>query len=106
MSKLSINDPMSRETLTRIQELSETKSALCEQYFDMDAEKIRLTVAIKQIEQEKQRLFEKELVDRGMSPTAAVEVDGKTGVMTLLSPAGTQVTAAPIAPEPTSTPEK
>lgn len=103
MSKLTISDPMSKETLARFQELAEAKSVLCEQYFDLDAEKIRLTVAIKQIEHEKGRLFEKELVDRGVSPTAAVEVDGKTGLISLLTPGAPAPEAnAPVPPEPTS----
>lgn len=82
--KLTIQDPISAETLERFQQLASARAQMAEQYVDLDNEKIRLQVAIRQIDQEKQKLFEKELIDRGLTPTTPVRVDGATGAITLL----------------------
>lgn len=97
-NKLTVADPISQETLSKFQQLAQSRAQLSEQYVDLDNEKIRLQIAIRQIDQEKQRLFESVLVERGLTPTTPVEIDSQTGLINVLTPAG-----APQAEEPPAT---
>lgn len=81
--KLTLQDPISPEVLARFAEISSARTQMCEHYFDIDNEKVKLTVAIRQLDSERAKLFEKQLLDRGVSPNAPVEVDAKTGMITL-----------------------
>jgi hypothetical protein len=92
--KLTLDDPMTAETLGQFQQFAQSRATLAEQFFDLETEKVRIMVAIGQLDKEKTRLFEKELLDRGLTPTTPVEVDASTGKITLLKP--------PAVPAPTA----
>ena len=76
--QLTIDDPIPEATMKRLQELRAIRTSLCEQNMDLDMEKIRLQVAIRQIDTEKDRIFESELTARGLTPTTTVEIDAET----------------------------
>lgn len=84
--KLTINDPLSPETLKKLAQLTNTRLQMADHMLDLEHEKIKIMVASRQIDDEKQRLFEKELTDRGLSPSSPVEVDAKTGLISLVKP--------------------
>lgn len=86
--KLTLEDPMSAETLKKLEQLSSTKLQLCERYVELEDEKVRCLVGIRQLDQEKQRVFEKELMDRGLAPNTPVEVNAKTGKIALVKEDG------------------
>lgn len=82
--KLTMEDPVSLEVLTKLQDMASHRGRLCEQYVDLENEKVRLQVAIRQLDQERARVFERLLVERGLDPTATVEIDAATGKVTVI----------------------
>lgn len=85
-TQLTIDDPMSEEVFKKLHELRALRTQLCEQNTDLDMEKIRLQVAIRQLDQEKDRLFESELAARGIPSTTTVEIDPTTRKISILKP--------------------
>lgn len=83
--KLTINDPLTQETLKKLAQLTNQRLQIADQLLDLEQEKIKLMVASRQIDDEKQRLFAKELTDRGLPPNAPVEVDAKTGAISIVT---------------------
>jgi len=92
--KLTLNDPIASETLERFTKLGEAQHNLALQLLRLEQNKIRLLAAAHQLDEQEQRLFEKVLVERGLPPTAQVEIDTKTGILRVLS----QPTEAPKEP--------
>lgn len=93
--KLTVDDPISREVLSKLEALSAHRARLAERNLDLDGEKVRLMVAVRQIDQEHQKLFEAELIERGLTPTTPVEVDATTGKITVLKDAPPDSVAKP-----------
>jgi hypothetical protein len=91
--KLTINDPIAPDTLKRLGALQQARLQIAEQLLDMELEKIKLVVGSRQLDDEKQRVFEKELTDRGLPPNAPVEVDAKTGMIAMVQQQGQQPAA-------------
>lgn len=87
--KLTPNDPVDDETMKRLSELHDARLKVADRVLDLEAEKIRLMVAVRQIDSEKNRTFEKILVDRGLPPGFPVNIDGTTGKLQLLAPVPT-----------------
>ena len=86
IKKLTLEDPVDPEMLKRMSELRDSRLRIGDQNLDLEAEKVRLMVAVRQIDAEKQRLFEKILLDRGLPPTFPIEIDGTTGKIRPLAP--------------------
>ena len=84
--KLTIDDPLSPQALEKLQQLTNARYQVGDQLLDLKAEEVRLVVMARQIDQEKQKLFEKELLDRGLNPSVPVEVNATTGKITLAQP--------------------
>jgi exonuclease VII large subunit len=84
--KLSIDDPVAAEDLAKFSELQNARMQVAERVLDLEQEKIRTLRAASNIDTERQRLFEKVLLDRGLPPTAPVEIDAKTGKISLVAP--------------------
>lgn len=91
--KLTINDPISPDTLKKLGALTNARMQLAEQLLDMEQEKIKIMVTSRQLDDEKQKVFDKELSDRGLPPSAPVEVDAKTGLISMVTPPGAQSAA-------------
>lgn len=77
--KLSPEDPVAPETLQQLRQLHEARLHLCERAVDLDQEKIQVLAAVKRLDDQKRRVFEAILVDRGLSPQTQVEIDSRTG---------------------------
>ena len=86
--KLTPNDPISPDVLKRMAQVSAARSQLGDQLLDLEHEKIKILVSARQLDEEKQRLFAKELTDRGLNPGTPVEVDAKTGQISFVNAQG------------------
>lgn len=84
--RLTVEDPIDQTTLTQFAELEGHKNQLGGRLIDIKAEEVKIMVAARRIDEEKQRLFEKVLVDRGLHPSTAVEIEASTGLIRVLRP--------------------
>jgi len=92
MSKLTINDPISPEVLKLLEKLSSSRQQVADNLLELELEKVNMLVAARSIDQKKAEIFSSELELRGLDPDTRVIVDGKTGAISLETPA--TVTAA------------
>jgi len=84
--KLTLENPVDAETLKKLSELRDSRLRIGDQILDLESEKVRLMVAVRQIDAEKQRVFEKILMDRGLPPSFPLEINGETGEIKPLAP--------------------
>ncbi len=82
--RLTLEDPVDEGMINRLGELQESWSNLAERNTQLDQEKIHILAALKRIDDEKGRLFEQVLIDRGLAPTRHIEIDAKTRLVRLL----------------------
>ncbi len=85
--RLTTEDPIDPEILAKFGELEQHRMHLGSQVLDLRSEEVKLMVAARRIDEEKQRLFEKVLVDRGLNPSTPVEIDASTGRIRVLQAA-------------------
>jgi len=85
--KLTVNDPISPEILAQFNELEDSHYKVANHLLSIEQERIRLLSAAHQVDLQRQRLFEKVLMERGLAPTTQVEIDSKTGTLKLLEKA-------------------
>lgn len=76
---LTLEDPVDPETLEQFRRLQEARQRCADNLLSLEQERIQILAAAKKIEDQKTRLFEGCLVDRGLAPTTSVEIDAKTG---------------------------
>lgn len=81
--KKTLEDPVSKEVLARFAEIANSRARLCNQYMDLDLEKIKIQLAVRELDKESSRLFERELLDRDIPPTTAAVIDPETGLVSL-----------------------
>lgn len=81
--KLTVNDPVDGETLRRIGDLTGARYDVAERLLDLEQQKVTLLVTAKQIDEEKARLFNKILLDRGLPPGTPIELDAESGAITI-----------------------
>lgn len=84
---LTPNDPVSPETLKKFEELDSARYELASRLLDLEQERVRLLAAAHQVDQQRQRLFEKVLLERGLDPATAVSINDKTGAINVLESA-------------------
>lgn len=53
---------------------------------DMELEKVKLLVRLQSVLTEKNRIFEREAVERGISPTTMFQIDDETGIISISQP--------------------
>lgn len=83
---LTVRDPVSKEVLLKFEELDSARYEVASQLLTIEQERVRLLAAAHQIDLQRQRLFEATLTDRGLEPSTRVQIDSKTGAITLLGP--------------------
>ncbi len=93
LKKLSIEDPVSPGDLARFGELQMARGQIAERLLELKQEEIRTLRAASNVDTERQRLFEKVLMERGLPPTAPVEIDAKTGTVKLVEGAAQRAPA-------------
>lgn len=84
--KLTINDPVDPETLKQLAAVHDARTQLALQLLEMEEEKVRLLVAARPLREERAKLFEKILIDRGLPPSFQVDIDLTNGRLYPLAP--------------------
>lgn len=84
--KLTANDPVSPEVLSRLQQVVGARAQLLEQLMELEQTKVQILVGERQLILEKDRLIEKTLTDRGFDPKTPVEIDAQTGIISVIQP--------------------
>lgn len=77
--RLTFDDPVPQETLGQFSDLTQARIELAERVVDMEQQKIYALAAIKRVDEQKSRLWEAILMERGVDPKASIQVDSKTG---------------------------
>lgn len=80
--KPTIQTPVPQEILGKFRILDENNAKVALRYMELEEEKIKLLRLRTAIAQERKKLFEGLLVERGLSPDYPVEINGETGVIT------------------------
>jgi molybdate-binding protein len=76
---LTVSDPVDQDTLERFAQLDYSASQIGRRFVDMEMERVRLVRSCASIEQERTKLFEKVLLDRGLAPNTVVHINPQTG---------------------------
>ncbi len=85
--RLTMDDPVGKEVLDKLAELESAEINASLQLMAIKQEEVKLLAAGRRIEDERHRIFEKLLIDRGMSPQAPATIDQTTGKISLVRPA-------------------
>jgi hypothetical protein len=89
------------EQLNRLRLLQESRLDVSDRFMTLEQEKVKLLAAARRIDEEKQRVFQGILLERGLDPHVMVEIEASSGKLKLISEPESE-TADPPAP---STPE-
>ena len=81
---LTPNDPVSPEALKKFEELDGARYELGLRLLELEQERVRILAAAHQVDQQRQRLFEQVLVERGLQPGTPVSINEKTGEIKVL----------------------
>lgn len=85
--RLTLEDPVDPDVLVHLDTLHEHWMDLSERHTLLEQEQIQILAALKRIDDEKHKIFEQILIERGISPDQRVQIDPKTRVLrTLESP--------------------
>lgn len=82
--KLTPSDPVDSATRKRMEELAAARYEFGERLLEIEQEKVKLLVAANRVDEERGRLFEKVLMDRGLSPNTPIEIEAQTGNIRVL----------------------
>ena len=82
---LTPDDPVPSETLKELTSLDRAHLELGGQLLAVEQERVRILSTAHQVEQQRKRLFEAILMERGMSPSTEVEIDSTTGKLTVMN---------------------
>jgi hypothetical protein len=96
-AKLTLNDPVDAETMKKLSEIHEARMKVADRIVDLELEKIRLMVAVRQIDSEKNRIFEQVLTERGLPQGFPISVEGVSGKIQPLADIPDQKGPAPVA---------
>lgn len=84
--KLTPNDPVDAATRKKLEELGAARYDVADKLLELEQEKVKILVAANRIDEERNRIFEKILMDRGLPPTTPIEIEAQTGNIRLLRP--------------------
>jgi hypothetical protein len=107
--RLTLNDPVGKEAIDKLSELENAEVNAALQLMALEQDKVRILAVGRKILDERHRLFEKLLMDRGLAPNSGASIDIETGRLTLTPvpvPFG-QPRPQPVAPpSPEASPSK
>lgn len=83
VKRLTADDPVEAETLNQLRELQEARMQVAESLLDLEQERIQILAAAKRIDDQRNRVFQAILVDRGLSPNTRAEIDARSGKLIL-----------------------
>lgn len=101
--KLTIDDPVSREILNQLDGLQEVLNQLGQQALTLDEEKIRVLAASRRVKEQRQRIFQNILVERGISLETSIKIEASTGKLIIEGGNPAPVEAPVAATEPATT---
>jgi len=87
---LTTEDPVEPSTLEELRSLQEARAGIADNLLSLEQERIQLLAAARKVDDQRTRLFEKCLIDRGLSSNTIAEIDAKTGKLLVI-----QTTASP-----------
>ena len=82
---LTAADAVPLETLKRFDELDTARYEVAGQLLNVEQERVRLLAAAHQVDTQRQRMFEKILVERGLEPSTQIQIDSKTGAIRVMT---------------------
>lgn len=85
--RLTVDDPIDDETRARFTALQDSRLRVGDRLLDLELERVRLIRSASAIDNERQKLFERVLLERGLSPNQPVTIDSGTGQIKVLSQA-------------------
>ncbi len=100
--KLTLEDPVGKEALDKLAELEAAEINAALQVLALRREEVTLLAASGRVDADRQKLFQKLLIERGLAPNTAASIDPATGKLTVLrqAPQPVQAAPAPAAPPP------
>ncbi len=84
--RLSLEDPVGKETLDKLAELETTEINTALQLMAIKQEEVKLGAVGRRIEDERQRIFQKLLMERGLAPNTPATIDSTSGKITVVRP--------------------
>lgn len=84
--RLTLDDPVGKEALDKLAELETTEINAALQLMAVKQEEVKLLAVGRRVEDERHRLFEKLLMERGLAPNTPATIDSTTGKITLVRP--------------------
>jgi hypothetical protein len=96
---LTPEDPIDPVTLAQLAKIQETKQHLALILLRMESDKVELLRSAKRLDEQNRRIFEACLVDRGITPDAAYEIDGVTGKLIPLAASNPELVSQVPQPE-------
>jgi hypothetical protein len=101
--RLTPEDPVDGETLSKLGELEDARNQIGSQLLDIKQEEVKLVASSMRLEEQRHRIFEKVLMDRGLPPNTVAEVDAKTGRIIIHRSPTAPAAVAPVVAEQTAT---
>jgi hypothetical protein len=98
--RLTLEDPAGKDVLDKLGELETLEVNASLQLLSIEQEKVRILAVGRRVLDERNRIFEKLLIDRGLAPSAPVSIDTATGKISLVKPPQTSPQAPPVAQAP------
>ena len=100
--RLTMDDPVGKEVLEKLAELESAEINAALSLMAMKQEEIKILAVARRVEDERLKIFEKILIDRGVAPNVPATIDQVTGKISLVRPAAQQAPQAtpPAAPAP------
>ena len=93
--QLTLEDPVDADTLKQIEEVHNSRMMVAEQFLECEQEKMRLLAVAHRLDQQRNAIYEKLMLDRGIANHEQVEIDASTGKIALLSTSLNRQTSAP-----------
>src|SRR5271166_5496102 len=84
--KPTLDDPVGAEVLAKLHELQGVEVDAALQLMELEQTKISLLAADRRVKDERHRIFEKLLMDRGLPPNTPATIDAGSGKITLAQP--------------------
>jgi len=83
--RLTIDDPVDAESRARFVVIQESRLRVSERLMDLELERVKLIRSVSALDNERQKLFERILIERGLSPSQRVSIDAETGQIRALT---------------------
>ena len=82
--RLTPEDPVPQEVLAEFNRYEEARIGLGSQLLQLEQNKVKILAAAHRVDELQRGLFEKVLLERGLPATTQVNIDSKTGQLTVV----------------------